>query len=198
MHRFLLKQNIQRYQQLLEGETQRRPRAMLETMLAGWQRDLAVLEAEARGAVQGARPSRSRFAVRQLQRHFEALEVPALLLDPRPGLQIVDMNASYEAAAMVDARRVAGERLFKVFPDNPQDPRADGVTRVYASLRIAAATGRPHAMAKQRYDVRDADDVFVERWWQPVTRPIFADDDRLAFLLMEVEDITAGVLQGRA
>lgn len=198
MHRFLLKQNIERYQQLLEGETQKRPRVMLESMLAGWQRELAVLDAETRGAIQGARPSRARVGLRQFQKQFEALETPALLLDPRPGLQIVDLNAPYESAAMVDARRVTGQRLFKVFPDNPQDPRADGVTRVYASLRIAAATGRPHAMARQRYDMRDADGVFVERWWQPLTTPIFTDDDKLAFLLIEVEDITAEVVRGRA
>jgi hypothetical protein len=198
MHRFLLKQNIERYQRLLEGAPQGRPHVAPERMLPDCQRQLAILEAEARGAIQGARPSRPRLAVRQLQQRFEALKSPAILLDPRPGLQIVDLNAPYARATMIDARRVAGHRLFNVFPDNPQDPEADGVAQVYASLRIAAATGRPHTMTTQRYDVRDADGVFVERWWAPVTTPIFTDDDRLAFLMIEVEDVTAKIMRARA
>jgi hypothetical protein len=47
---------------------------------------------------------------------------------------------------MTSRHRLAGERLFDVFPDNPDDPPADGVSNLYASLRIAAETGQPHAM----------------------------------------------------
>jgi PAS domain-containing protein len=197
MHRFLLKQNILRYQRLLEGETQRRPNTTLEPMLFGWQRDLAILDAETRGAVPRARAPYSSPQARRFRREFEALPGSAALLDPGPGLQILHVNDAFARATLVDARRVCGERLFTVFPDNPR-PDADGVSRLYASLRIAASTGRPHAMAVQRYDVRDADGCYMERWWRPVNTPIFDEDGRLIYLLHESRDVTAEVLRGRA
>jgi hypothetical protein len=94
-----------------------------------------------------------------------------LLIDPRPGLHIVDANKLYSAAAMIEVARVVGEKMFDVFPDNPDDPSADGVANLFASLATVAQTRQPNAMAVQRYDVRDARGNFVERYWQPVNSP---------------------------
>jgi hypothetical protein len=94
---------------------------------------------------------------------------------------------------MVDRLRIAGDRLFDVFPDNPDDPLADGVSSLFRSLTIATETGRRHTMAVQRYDVRDPDGRFVERFWQPENTPLFDEDGRLVALLHHVEDVTGRV-----
>jgi PAS domain-containing protein len=197
MHRFLLKQNIQRYQRLLEGETEMRPRAMLQSTLAVWQRQLAVLDAETRGAAVSARASRNSAQAKRFRRELEALEDAAILLNPGPGLQIIHTNDALRRVVPVEASRIWGERLFTAFPDNPRQ-EADGVSRLYASLRIAASTGRAHAMPLQRYDVQDEDGRFVERWWRLTDTPIFDEDDRLLYLLHQAEDVTAQVLRSRA
>jgi hypothetical protein len=49
-------------------------------------------------------------------------------------------------------------------------------------------------MAIQRYDIRDPDGQFVERYWQPVNTPIFDESGRLIYLLHWVEDVTEQVL----
>ncbi|WP_246208164.1 hypothetical protein [Bradyrhizobium rifense] len=49
-----------------------------------------------------------------------------MLLDPGPGLQIVDINAAYAKATLIVRESVLGRSLFEVFPDNPDDPHADG------------------------------------------------------------------------
>ncbi|MBI5321453.1 MAG: PAS domain-containing protein [Bradyrhizobium sp.] len=123
-------------------------------------------------------------------RQFEAADMPLLLLDPGPGLRIVDANRVYAAATMVDPGKVAGEKLFSVFPDNPGDPFADGAANVFESLRIVAETGRTHAMAVQRYDVRDPDGKFVVRYWQPVNSPVLNEKGELAFILNRAIDVT--------
>ncbi|MDA9408175.1 hypothetical protein XH80_15985 [Bradyrhizobium sp. CCBAU 45384] len=110
-----------------------------------------------------------------------------MLLDPGPGLRIVDINPAYANATLTDRDSIVGRSLFEVFPDNPDEPLADGVSNLYASLRTVAQTGQPHAMAVQRYDIRDADGTFVERHWQPINSPIRDGDGRLAFLLHHVE-----------
>ena len=54
-------------------------------------------------------------------------------------------------------------------------------------------TGQPHAMAVQRYDIRDAQGQFIERHWQPINSPIHDRDGILIYILHHVEDVTADV-----
>jgi hypothetical protein len=61
--------------------------------------------------------------------------------------------------------------------------RLDGAHRI-------AETGEAHKMPVQCYDVRNEDDVFVERHWQPINTPIFDEDGHLRYILHHVEDVT--------
>lgn len=106
-----------------------------------------------------------------------------MVIDPRPGFHIVDINDAYAAATLTARGKVAGDKLFDVFPDNPGTPDADGVSNLYESIQRAAQSGVPHTMAIQRYDVRDDDGHFVERVWRPVNTPIFDEQGRLVFVL---------------
>ena len=116
-----------------------------------------------------------------------------MLIDPSPGLRIVYTNDVYATATMIDSGKVAGEKLFNVFPDNPGDPFADGAANVFDLLRIVAETGRSHAMAVQRYDVRGPTGAFVERYWQPVNSPVLNQNGDLVFILNRVVDVTAKI-----
>lgn len=65
---------------------------------------------------------------------------------------------------------------------------------LYASLRTAAQTRRPHEMTIQRYDIRDEEGRFIERYWRPVNTPVIDDDGKVVALLHHVEDVTQAVL----
>ena len=81
-------------------------------------------------------------------------------------------------ATFTDRGTVVGRSLFDVCPDNPDDPAADRVINLYASLRKAAQTGRAHAVTIQRYDIKDPSGSFVERHWRPINSPIQDDHGR--------------------
>lgn len=205
MQRFIARQNLERFRRLLTSQLDDATRRYLQHKISETRRELALLDAAAEGLT--AKPTAGLnpncpFGLhtlgRRFQVEFEQAAHPYLLLDPRPGLHIVDINDAYSRAAMVDRSKVTGEKLFDVFPDNPDDPTADGVSNLYASLRIAAETGRPHEMAIQHYDVRDPSGRFVTRYWKLVNTPIRDDDDRLLFLLHHVEDVTDEMPRERA
>ena len=44
----------------------------------------------------------------------------------------------------------------------PDDPLADGMANLFDSIRRAVASGRPHRMAIQRYDVRNSDGKLLD------------------------------------
>ncbi|MEZ0015430.1 hypothetical protein [Sinorhizobium fredii] len=89
-----------------------------------------------------------------------------MLFDPRKGLHIVDINEAYGAATMTSSAKIAGSPLFDVFPDTPEDPMADGVSHLFASLTKVAERGIVDAMSIQRYDARNPEGSFVTKFWE--------------------------------
>ena len=184
----------------MKEERDARSLTTLRNLLSESERNLALMDASGLGllpevAVRGpADPFGQRDA--EFARLFETAEENYLLLDPRPGLHIVDLNKAYADATLTSRSGVPGERMFDVFPDNPGDPLADGVSNLFRSLKLVADTRKPHKMAIQRYDIRDQAGNFVVRYWRPVNLPIFSDAGELVRLLHQVEDVTAEVLAG--
>lgn len=196
MKRFICEQNIAHFRKLLLDAREPAQRKALERLLATYHRELAMLDAEEIGTDATPIGRQRRQAVdaasirEELLPQFDHSPHPYLLLDPGPGLRIVDVNTAYLTVTFTERSTILGKSLFDVFPDNPDHALADGVNNLYASLKTVAQTGLPHAMAIQRYDIRDATGAFVERHWQPVNTPIRDAEGRLMFLLHHVEDVT--------
>ena len=198
MQRFVLRQNLTRFRNLLAQETNETRQKTLRSLICVAQRQLASLDSAESGVLSpgsaSAGVSRDYRRINEFEREFQNSSHPYLVLDPRPGLHIVDINDAYARATMTNRAGVSGEPMFHVFPDNPDDYFADGVNNLYASLSIAATSGRPHAMMVQRYDIRDPNGKFVERYWRPVNTPLCDENGRLIFLLHHVEDVTSDVV----
>jgi signal transduction histidine kinase/CheY-like chemotaxis protein len=126
------------------------------------------------------------------QRLFVAAPSPYLVLDAH--LVIVAVNDAYLAATATDRDALLGRPIFEAFPDNPDDPTADGVRNLRRSLETVLATGRADSMALQRYDIpidrNDAGQHFAERYWSPLNAPVFGADGRLTNIIHHVEDVT--------
>jgi hypothetical protein len=203
MQKFVCEQNIVHFERLLTETADPTVQHTLHSLLASAKRELAMLNSAQSGADVSPLELRKRRQVdaaairQQFQPEFDASAHPYMLIDPGPGLAIVDVNDAYATATLVNRGDVVGKSLFEVFPDNPEDPLADGVSNLYTSLRIVGETGRAHAMRIQRYDIRDSRGAFVERHWQPINSPVHDGSGHLVFLLHHVEDVTAHV-QGRA
>ena len=124
---------------------------------------------------------------------FRAVRDPYLVLSP--DLIIVAVNDTYLSATMT-RQDILGCHMFTVFPDNPEDPLADGVRNLSASLNDVLHHRVPHAMPLQKYDIRRRDGNFEERYWEPLNAPVFGEDDRVALILHHVTDVTGRVLCG--
>ncbi len=205
MKRFVIQENIKLFRKFLAEEQDPVARKTVEALLAEAQRNLSTLAPPPRGSlidtVSGieGRPQFDRDA-RQIARFMDQIEnSPRLqmIIDPRPGLHIIGVNAAYAKATMTVAHRIAAQRLFDVFPDNPDWTDADGVSSLSASLHTAGQSGRARVMPVQRYDVRDQVGRFVERYWQATNSPVFSNDGRLLYIVHQVEDVTAGMLAAR-
>jgi PAS domain S-box-containing protein len=206
VQQFILQQNAERFRARLAEASDPGDRGRLQAMLSTVERELALLEAFEAGA--GAPPwpigasedlktSRARL-IKEFRNQFEASPQVAYLIDPAPGLNFVDVNPVFELTTGLSRQQVIGQPLFMLFPDNPGEANADGTAHIYASLRRVTDTGLPHTMPILRYDVRDADGVFVERHWRAVNAPLHNQAGRLIFLLHVVDEVTDQVLKTRS
>ena len=122
---------------------------------------------------------------------FEA--APGLFLVLSPDLTIVAASDAYLAATMTSRHEILGRGLFEVFPDNPDDPTATGVSNLRASLDRVRSTLAADAMAVQKYDIpRPAAEGggFDERYWSPHNSPVLNSDGVLTHIIHRVEDVT--------
>ncbi|HEY0707447.1 MAG TPA: ATP-binding protein, partial [Polyangia bacterium] len=119
--------------------------------------------------------------------------VPGLFLVLRPDLQIVAASNAYLAATLTKRAEIIGRHLFEVFPDNPNDPAATGVSNLRASLDRVRELREPDTMAVQKYDIRRPESEgggFEVRYWSPRNWPVLDEDGALAYIIHRVEDVT--------
>ncbi len=122
---------------------------------------------------------------------FAAAPGNYLLLNP--DFTIVGVTDAYLAATMTIRSEILGRGLFDVFPDNPDDPTADGVRNLRNSLVRVLATRRPDRMPVQKYDIRRPETGgggFEERYWSPLNTPVLGSDGKVQYIVHWVEDVT--------
>jgi PAS domain S-box-containing protein len=135
--------------------------------------------------------------VGQMHLQFRALfeSLPGLYLVLKPDLAIVAVSDAYLKATMTKREEILGRGIFEVFPDNPDDPAATGVSNLRASLNRVLQNNRPDTMAIQKYDVQRPDGIFEERFWSPVNSPVDGADGGIEYIIHRVEDVTDFVKQ---
>lgn len=126
-----------------------------------------------------------------MQNHLRVLHcLPHAYLVMTPDFTIIDANSAYCGLTLTDPDLIRGREMFKVFPDNPGDPEANGVRNLTTSLKIVLATKRIDTMPWQRYDIRDRSEQFHERHWSPINSPILDDNGEVKLIIHHVSDVT--------
>ena len=132
----------------------------------------------------------TRLAEDTYRRLFKAS--PGKLLVLLPGsYEIVTATDEYLAATSKSEADIVGKSVFEAFPDNPDDPAADGERNLRASLARVESLKASDTMGTQRYPLRLSEGHFEERFWSTVNTPVLDDRGEIEFILHRTEDITA-------
>ena len=122
---------------------------------------------------------------------FEAAPGLYLVLDPE--FRIVAVSDAYLRGTMTRRDQIIGRGIFEVFPDNPDDPEATGVSNLSASLERVRQRREPDTMAVQKYDIQKPEEEgggFEERYWSPKNTPVLDEEGELAYIIHRVQDVT--------
>ncbi|WP_179906254.1 PAS domain-containing hybrid sensor histidine kinase/response regulator [Rhabdonatronobacter sediminivivens] len=118
--------------------------------------------------------------------------LPGNLAVLTPGdYQIVAATNEYAQAVARERGELLGRRLLEVFPNDPDDPEADPVSNLRASLQRVEALRVSDVMSLQRHPVQGRDGLFHERFWLQRNKPVFDAAGRLIYIIHRAEDLTA-------
>nr|WP_315183580.1 ATP-binding protein [uncultured Flavobacterium sp.] len=109
-------------------------------------------------------------------------------------LIILDVNRALEKASMKTKKELIGHYLFEVFPDNPNDKTANGVSNLSKSLQSVLTQKKSHTMAVQKYDIQRPDGIFEVRYWSPVNTPVLNSENEIEYIIHRVQDVTEYML----
>lgn len=126
---------------------------------------------------------------------FDLLPQSYMILSPQaPDFKILFVNGAYKLLSG-RGNDIVGQPLFKVFPDNPDDVTASGVTNLTNSLMKVICTRQPHIMPIQRYDVKEpGSDEFVMRYWKPENIPVLNEQGGIKYIIHAVQEVTDTIL----
>jgi signal transduction histidine kinase/CheY-like chemotaxis protein len=119
--------------------------------------------------------------------------VPGLYMVLKPDLHIATVSNEYAHATKIDREQVVGRHLFEVFPDNPDDETASGVSNLRASLQRVLDANEPDWMPLQKYDIRRPESEgggFEERYWSCLNSPVLDEHGKLRLIAHRAEDVT--------
>ncbi|MGP4111444.1 PP2C family protein-serine/threonine phosphatase [Streptomyces sp. 4N509B] len=125
---------------------------------------------------------------------FAVLPRPTIVLSP--DLEIIDANHSYLELTGRERGDLVGRQVFEAFPGNPGEPDGgEGPAAVAGMLKRASDTRALQVLEVQRYDVQVSAQplTFEERWWSVYVTPVDGPDGELAWLLVQVDDVTDAV-----
>jgi PAS domain S-box-containing protein len=124
---------------------------------------------------------------------FRALPGAQLLLSP--ALVIEAASEAYLAATLTQQSNLLGKYIFDVFPDNPRAVAVGAVRTVQESLLQVLATGLPHELTLQPYDLPNPAQPgqFLERYWHTRNAPVLDAGGKVTHLIHEIVDVTAQV-----
>jgi PAS domain S-box-containing protein len=121
---------------------------------------------------------------------------PGLYLVLTEALVIVAVSEDYLRATMTKREEILERGLFDVFPDNPDDLTATGVSNLRSSLNRVIENRIADSMAVQKYDIRRPESEgggFEERYWSPSNFPVLGTNGEIIYIIHRVEDVTAYV-----
>lgn len=119
--------------------------------------------------------------------------IPGLFLVLTSDLKIVAVSDAYLKATLTKKNEIIDKGIFEVFPDNPDDPNATGVSNLKASFQRVLENKIPDALAPQKYDVQRPESEgggYEIKYWSPLNSPVLDEQNEVKYIIHRVEDIT--------
>ncbi|MGE4303117.1 MAG: hypothetical protein AB7E24_03675 [Novosphingobium sp.] len=174
-------------------------RGYFESLIRQERSELAVMDARDLGASEHGLYSGeydsadAEVCLRVGHEHCENSLFPCMIVDPRPGLQIVAANAAAAAETLIPREDLIGRRLCEMSGENDAIIEAQSIPGLLASFALVMATKAAHCLPALRFDVGLPDGRTAERHWRVQNSPILDGNREVLFICCEFFNISQAV-----
>lgn len=119
---------------------------------------------------------------------FESL--PDNYIVVRPDRTIAAATDAFLESTGRERQAVLGMDILKAYPDNPDNPEAQGTTVLRESIEKVLKTKKIDVLPPVRYDLANPQGEFEVRWFQPLNAPAFDSSGEVAYVLHGAAEIT--------
>lgn len=134
-------------------------------------------------------------APEDFRRLFEGLPASFIVVDHE--FRIVAATNFFLDDAKRRREEVQGVLITDAFPDNPDNPDANGTEVLRSALQRVLDERAGHVLPIQRYDIEVAG-TYEERYFKPLNEPVFNTMGEVEYIIHGVEDVTESVRQSQA
>lgn len=124
-------------------------------------------------------------------RVYEATPGVSVLLCPdAPVYSIVTVSNDFLALTGVKRADLIGKSHFDFLSDGSEREYFGARERIRTSFEQVMATGSPHEIPVQRFDLPGPDGVLQQKFWRVNTAPVTDDSGKLVYLIHTIADVT--------
>lgn len=118
-----------------------------------------------------------------------------VILPDAPKFTIVAVSDAYMLQNGITRKDILGKGVFEVFPENPNDLKAQGMTELMASFERVIQHKKSDKMPLLRYDLLNENSVYEPHYWLPINSPVLDMGGNLLYIINQAEDVTNLVIE---
>src|SRR4051812_17852697 len=125
---------------------------------------------------------------------FEAMPGSFIVVKPNePEFTVLAVSDELLQLTATSREDVLGKSIFIAYPENPQATPATGPSTLRISLGNILRYKKADHMPIIRYDVKNPEGFFEERYWRASSKPVLNKEGEVAYIITSTADVTATV-----
>lgn len=195
MRRFILSCNITRLTQTLNSPDFSDNPNYLRSLVRHYRKEMTLLDAGEYGAFGALRHESNTEGdgncvdPAELVDHDIQMDLPTIILDPRPGLKILFINKAFTRETGLSRGKLLGRPVYDAFPENPKALEYECITNTFDAVNHVSRLKTPQTLTHQRYDFCNSKGIFTECYWRMEFRPLLGSNDEVVFIKLIVAKI---------
>lgn len=130
---------------------------------------------------------------------FDAMPGNSVLVkNDEPKFTILAATPGYLKQAGHTKETLIGKNIFEAFPGNKNAPDYTEAADLHASYQHVLLHKKPHFMPVHRYDFRNDDGSFAEKYWRVSNKPVLTPEGEIAYIIHTADDVTDEVVAARS
>lgn len=116
--------------------------------------------------------------------------IPCAYIALWPDMTIIEGTCAFAKAMHIQPNHFRGQFLWDALPYGEKEEALSTIKALKNSLGLTLKNKIPHSIYLQRIDIKNAEGIFKEKYWNLTNTPVLDKENRVIYIMHKVEDVT--------